>query len=118
MLRSIDPSGSAVCALDLLQYSEDPDARKVLSVYRSIPRSYRRLLSPESFCLAAGVSPWRVLESIVVAAVRLGTQGSILLAAIELPAVVDKLVAKALSDKGAAARTTFLKATGFLPGRC
>ena len=49
---------------DCLQASADPDACKVSCVYSSVLESYRRLLAPEAFCIAAGVDPWRVLELI------------------------------------------------------
>src|SRR5260370_41538764 len=62
IVRGVDkdsPPTAPVRALDFLECSEDPEARKVLEVYRSVPESYRRLLRPEDFCHAAGVSPWR-----------------------------------------------------------
>lgn len=109
------PPTTPVRALDFLEYSEDPDARKVLEVYRSVPESYRRLLRPEHFCHAAGVSPWRVLECITVAAVRFGLMGSAIVAAIYHPRVVQKTGERALQDDGIRDRTMFHKATGFMP---
>lgn len=38
---------------ECLQASDHPDACKVWRVYRSVPNSYRRLLPPEAFCIAA-----------------------------------------------------------------
>jgi len=61
---------SPIRPFDCLQWSTDPDACKVSRVYRSVPDSYRRLLPPEAFCYAAGVSQARVLELIAGAAVR------------------------------------------------
>jgi hypothetical protein len=109
------PPAAPVRALDFLEYSGDPDARKVLEVYRSVPKSYRRLLRPEDFCHAAGVSPWRVLECITVAAVRLGAMGSAIVAAINHPRVVEKTVERALQDDGIRELTILHKAVGFLP---
>ena len=109
------PPTTPVRALDFLEYSEDPDARKVLEVYRSVPESYRRLLRPEDFCHAAGVSPLRILEHITVAAVRLGVMGSAIVAAINRPRAVQKTVQRALQDDGIRDREMFHKATGFLP---
>jgi hypothetical protein len=108
------PRTAPVRALDFLECSEDPEARKVLEVYRSVPESYRRLLRPEDFCHAAGVSPWRVLECITVAAVRLGAMGSAIVAAIYLPRVVQKTVERAIQDDGTEERKMFHNATGFL----
>ena len=106
------PADKTARALDYLRWSEDPEVRKVLEVYLSVAASYRRLLPPEAFCQAAGVSPRQVLQSIAAAAVSLGLQGSAIVAAVMLPDVVQKLIDKALRDNGDAARTTFLKATG------
>ena len=111
---SSDPPDAPVRPLDYLQFSEDPDARKVLEVYRSVPESYRRLLRPEDFCHAAGVSPWRVLECITVAAVRQAAQGAAILAAVLHPRVVEKTIERALRDEGIHDRVVIHKATGFL----
>jgi hypothetical protein len=100
--------------LDFLGSSEDHEARKVLEVYLSVPESYRRLLRPEDFCHAAGVSPWRVLEIITVVAVRQGAQASAVVASIEHLRVVEKTVERALQDDGWRERMIMHKATGFL----
>jgi hypothetical protein len=103
-----------VRALDFLEYSEDPEARKVLEVYRSVPESYRRLLRPEDFCHAAGVSPWRTLEIIAGVVVRHEAQASAVIAALVRPRVVMKTVEMALRDEGIRDRVVFHKATGFM----
>jgi len=104
-----------VSALDLLQWSEDPEARKVLQKYLSVPESYRRLLPAEAYCCAAGVSPFRVLEVIAGVAVRLGAQTSAVLAAVWHPRVVEKTIEMALTDEGIADRNALHRATGFTP---
>ena len=88
-----------------------------MDVYLSVPESYRRLLPVEAFCLAAGVSPWRVLEGITVVAVRQGAQASAILAAVVHPSVVEKTVERALQDDGTKERMMLHKAVGFLPTR-
>lgn len=108
------PRTAPVRALDFLERSEDPDARKVLEVYRSVPESYRRLLRPEDFCHAAGVSPWRILECITVVAVRQAAQGAAFVAAVLHPRVVAKTVERALQDEGTRERWMLRKAAGFL----
>ena len=102
-----------VRALDFLRWSEDPEARKVSDIYFSVPRSYRRLLPAEAFCHAAGVSPWRILESITVAAVRQAAQASAILAAVLHPRVVVKTVERALQDAGTRERRMLHEAVGF-----
>jgi hypothetical protein len=104
-----------VCPLDLLQWSEDPEARRVLQKYLAVPESYRRLLPAEAYCCAAGVSPWRILEVVTGVAVRLGTQASAILAAVWHPRVVEKTIEMALKDEGTVDRNTLHRATGFTP---
>jgi hypothetical protein len=112
-----DPVDAPVRPLEYLRNSEDPEARKVQEVYYSVPESYRRLLRPEDFCHAAGVSPWRVLELITVVAVRQGAQSSAIVASMLGPRVVAKTVERALEDDGIRERMALLKATGFLSAR-
>src|SRR2546430_4596575 len=45
-----------------LESSDSPDARKVLEVYYSCLKVFRPLLPIEAYCLAASVSPLRILE--------------------------------------------------------
>ena len=117
-VRCVDtdnPDAPPFRPLDYLRFSEDPEARKVLEVYYSVPESYRRLLRPEDFCHAAGVSPWQVLDTITLVAVRLGAMGSAVVAAIVQPSVVQKTADLALEDDGdLVACRTLLRATGCL----
>ena len=109
--------GDAIRPFDYLRSSEDPDARKVVDAYLSVPESYRRLLPAEAFCRAAGVSPERVLEIIAGVAVRLGAQASTVVAAVMHPRVVMKTVERALGRDGYKDRLILHKAVGFLPSK-
>jgi hypothetical protein len=101
--------------LDYLCSSEDPDAIKMAKVYLAVPESYRKLVPPEAFCQAAGVSPYRVLELITGLAVRFGVQTSTILTAVMLPRVLRKTIERALGDKGTQERALMFRATGLLP---
>jgi hypothetical protein len=109
-----DPSSAPVPALALLETSDNPDAAKVRNAYFSIPETYRRLLPPEAFCHAAGVSPWAVLDAITMAAVRSGAMASAVVAAVNMPRVVQKTVEVARQNNGTKERLMLHKATGFL----
>ena len=109
--------GQRMRPLDLLEWSDDPETHKVLQKYHSVPATYRRLLPLEAYCLAANVSPWKVLEVIVAVAVRNGAQASVVLAAVWGPNVVMANIRRALTDKGDRARELFFKSTGLLPIR-
>jgi hypothetical protein len=109
-----DPDDARVRPFELLGFSDDSEARKVLDVYLSVPQSYRRLLPLEAFCHAAGVSPWRILEVIAAVAVRQGTQSSAIVASLLHVRVVQKTVEKALQG-GLSERLMLHKAVGFVP---
>ena len=111
------PPATPVRALDYLESSEDPEARRVVDVYLSVPVSYRRLLPPEAFCHAAGVSPWRVLEIITLVTVRQAAQASAIVAAVMHPRVVEKTVERALQAGGTRERMMLHRAVGF-PWTC
>jgi hypothetical protein len=85
---------------DCLQASDHPDASKVSRLYRSVPESYRRLLPPEAFCIAAG-------------AARQTGQASAVVAALWHPRVVEKTIERALQDGVTRERAMLHRACGF-----
>jgi hypothetical protein len=99
-----------VAPIDLLQSSEDAEARKAWKAYSSVPESYRRLLPAEAFCHAGGVSFARVLEAIAAVAVRQGAQASAILASVIYPRVLNKTIERALHDTGTRERALLLRA--------
>jgi hypothetical protein len=108
-------ASSPIRPLDSLGLSEDPEARKVLEKYRSVPSSYRRLLPPEAFCHAAGVPPPHILEVVTIVAMRCGVIASTILAATMNPRVVKKTIEQALQTDGFKERLLLLKASGLVP---
>jgi hypothetical protein len=103
---------------DYLLSSADPEARKVAKAYFSVPESYRRLLPPEAFCHAAGVSPYHVLGIIASVAVEFGARASTVLASTMLPSIVQKVIDKALEKDGTKDRVLFFRLAQYLPARC
>jgi hypothetical protein len=86
--------------LEILEQSEDPEARKVLAKYRSVARTYRKLLPVEAYCVAAGVDPERVLETITVIAVRATGRAAVVVASLMSPEVVARTAQIALRPEG------------------
>lgn len=112
---SIDgPTAAPLRPLDYLVFSEDPQALAVLKAYRSVPASYRRLLRPEDFCHAAGVSPWRILDIIVSVAVRQAVEASAIIGAVLHLSVLEKTLARAMQPDGARERQMVHRAVGFI----
>lgn len=98
-----------------LHQSDAPEARAVLDKYYTLPKNLARLLPIEAFCLAAQVSPLRIVEILAATLVRLGAQASSVIAAVNHPRVVAKTVEMALTDEGHEDRADLHRATGFLP---
>jgi len=98
-----------------LHASDSADAALVLSAYYSIPKTFARALPVEAFCVAASISPLRILELVTATIVRQGAQASAIIAAVNHPRVVEKTVEMALTDDGESDRRALDRATGFLP---
>lgn len=100
-----------------LKCSDAPEAQKVLEEYSNekLTKGQRGVLPIEAFCLAAKVSPLRILEIIGGTAVRLSAQESMMISAMSHPKVVEKTVQMALTDEGTYDRNVLHRATGFLP---
>jgi hypothetical protein len=107
--------GSPIGPFSYLEQSSDPDARRVLEAYKSVPGSYRRLLPPEAFCLAAGIPPARVLEIIAAVVVKEGARIAAVRAAVAQERVLSKTVDRALQDGGWRERLLIFKSTGLVP---
>lgn len=98
-----------------LKSSSADESRLVLGKWYLLPANLRRVVSIESCCVAAGISPVRIVEVLMDCIRRLSQQSAFLIASVNLPRVVQKHVEMSLSDDGVADRTNFLKSTGFIP---
>jgi hypothetical protein len=98
-----------------LRASDDSEAQRVCRLYFSLPLHRRRGLPIEAFCVAAGVSPLRILEILTAVLVRNSVQASQVIAAVNHPQVVSKTVEMALTDDGVEDRAVLHKHAGFLP---
>lgn len=107
--------GSPIGPFSYLEHSGDPDARKVLTAYKSVQASHRRLLPLEAFCLAAAVPPSRVLELVAAAVVKEGARITAVRAAVAQARVLCKTVERALHNEGWRERLTVHKAMGLVP---
>ena len=98
-----------------LDSSGDPEALAVADEYHSVLIEHSKKLPIEAFCLAAKVSPWKILEVITSQLVRHNAQMSGLLASMAHPALVEKTIKFAMKEENFADRQTIHKAVGFLP---
>jgi len=95
--------------------SDDPEARRFREAWYTLPKSHRKIVPLEAYCVAAGISPIRLLSIIAASIVRLNASASAVLAASAHPRVVRKTIEMAMTDYGEADRATLHKAVGFLP---
>jgi hypothetical protein len=98
-----------------LKASSEDEARLVLGKWYLLPAPLRRVVSIESCCVAAGISPIRIVEVLMNCIRRLSQQSAFIIASVNLPRVVQKHIEMSLTDDGVSDRTNFLKSTGFIP---
>ena len=109
------PGGINKC-IEFIRGSADPDARKFLATYDSLPETVRKLLPVESFCLASGLTTKRTLELITGACFEQSASATELLAAASQPAVVLTTIKAALNKRdGAVDRKMLHLHAGFVP---
>lgn len=103
-------------AIQFLRGSAEPHARKWLGVYDSIPSTVAALLPFEAFCLAADLTPKRVLEVITGACFEQSSNTSALLAAANHPDIVVATVKAAKNSQyGGGDRKMLHQHSGFIP---
>jgi len=98
-----------------LNTSDDPDARKFLASYLTLPRELRRACPIEAVCKACEISPIRVLQLVTFACVQMNAQAASVIATASQPAVVQRAVEFAMQADGHQDRMLLSRATGFLP---
>jgi hypothetical protein len=101
-----------------LRCSDADDAMKLMAAYYSLPSHQSRILPIEAFCVAAGVSPLRILDLYALSCRRVSATVSGILATISHPVVVKKNIERALDDNrddSIQYMAMLHKAVGFLP---
>jgi hypothetical protein len=99
-----------------LNTSSDPDAQRLMVLYRSAIPSVRSVVPLEAFCLAAAVDPNSILDSIVSAIARANTINSTVRISASQPKVVDAMVEAALdTETGFKDRELHMKVSGLYP---
>ena len=100
-----------------LNTSSDPDALKLMVIYRSAIPSMKAVVPLEAFCLAAAVDPNSILDSIVSAISRANTINSTVRISASQPKVVDAMVDSAMEPgiEGYKDRELHMKVSGLYP---
>jgi hypothetical protein len=100
-----------------LNTSSDPDAQRLMVIYRSSIPSIRSVVPLEAFCLAAAVDPNSILDSIVSAIQRAHNINSTVNLAVTQPGTVEAIAENALlpSEAGYKDRELHMKISGLYP---
>lgn len=102
-------------ALEILEADDSDDAKRFVTLYRSIPPSDVKHLSIEEIALAAKVTPRRLWEVLCGAALQQGRETVQFMVAVNQPAIVAASIRSAKTTKGVYDREHLYKATGLLP---
>lgn len=101
--------------VEYLQWSETPEARKLLKMIAAMGREAWRYLPIEAFCLAVGIPTKKVFALIAAELKDQSDQEGLLVAAANHGKIVQALTDRASEPTGSADRKMFLQHTGFLP---
>jgi hypothetical protein len=101
--------------IDALRMHDDEDARAFLEAYDGCTETDARLLRIEDIAFAAGVGSLRLAEIAQTALFLYGQMQTNMLMAAHLPAVVEKSLKLAKTNKGIFDREMMLKAGKILP---
>src|SRR5438552_6919090 len=109
--------GGLKFAIECLMASDSQEARAFVVHYYEwgLSQQDRDLLPIEAFCIAIGVSPWRLLGVITETAGRLGANLGAVLAAMAHPDIVQTSIEQAKLPGGITDREMQLKHMQFLP---
>lgn len=113
VLKVLD--GGTNSAISFLRSSHEPDARKFLDVYDSLPISVRTLLPIEAFCVAANLTTKRVLEVVTGSCFEQSANVAELISRSARPKLVGISVKQALKPKNFDERKMVLQHEGYAP---
>jgi hypothetical protein len=99
-----------------LNASGDPDARALLKVYHAAWKQVRDILPLEAFCVAAGVEPSSILDSIVNSIARLNALNAAVKLSASQPEVVQTTIEAARDvTNGHKDRRLHMQVSGLMP---
>jgi len=99
-----------------LDASSDLEARGLMSIYNASWKQVRDVLPLEAFCVAAGVDPNRILDSLVKSIERLKALKSAVKLSVSQDEIVDTNIASALDvENGYKDRRLHMQVSGLMP---
>ena len=104
-------AGLGKTAIDYLQFSSDDQAQQIVALYHRLNATERRAVTIDYLVLAAGADPAHVLGCVGAEVYRMAG----ILACMDAPTVVRKLVERALTPDGYQDRKLLFQMAGILP---
>lgn len=99
-----------------LDASSDLEARGLMAVYNQSWKQVRDVLPLEAFCVAAGVDPNRILDSLIKVIERVKALKSAVNLSVSQPEIVDTNIEAALDvDNGYKDRRLHMQVSGLMP---
>ena len=99
-----------------LDASSDLEARALMAIHKSCGKQVRDTLPLEAFCVAAGVDPNRILDSLVKVIERMKALKSAVNLSISQPEIVDATIEAAKDiENGHKDRVLHMKVSGLMP---
>lgn len=102
-------AGGIEKVVDALRFSREPDAIAFLKNYDSLPETEREHLSIEEICLTTGIGMPRFLQLATSSLMEVTLLFTGITLSTSLPAVVEKNIEMAMTDKGIRDRKLFFK---------
>ncbi len=102
-------------AIEYLRGSDEPDARKWLQVYDSIPITTRKLLPFEAFCAGSGLTTKRVLELVTGACFEQSDTVAKLVSKAAKPELIKRAVKFGMKEHNDSDRKMVLQHEGYAP---
>lgn len=93
----------------------DPNCACILEEWENLSSTGRKSVSMDQICKAKGIDPFHFLGVVAEAAIKFRDNASVILAAMQMPAVVQKSIKTALTKDGVRDRKMLFEHAHFIP---
>jgi hypothetical protein len=109
------PIGGQRKVWEILEGSEEPDARRLVDLWRRLTKAMQAVVPFEAYCVAAGLATKKAFALVAAETMEQSAKATELLAKASHPAVVEATVQAALKPLGTHDRKMLHQAAGFVP---
>jgi hypothetical protein len=115
LARLLRNAGLGGTAIEYLRFSEDPQARRIVELHRSLNATERKAVTIDYLILATGADVHRICGLIQEWVSRINETQAMLLACMNAPEVTRKVIEHAMTPEGHKDRELVLRLAGVLP---